>query len=350
MDFGSTPTSREGSPRPHLPQSRSDTHITRPRSASGHHGSPARSVSILEGHDHDHDSVPSRTMSPSHSDGLAGSVSNLSINTPAKRHISFNTFVEQCISIDDPNPSGTQSKKSAVYDSEDDLIPDDGEDDDVDSSTSSVLEMRAGAIARRPDERHGGPILRSNSTSQERERMTIAPIPPTLLKTSEELPAPSPQVVYQPPKEFIWDGPIDFANNTSSSSSSGSTSSSDNLVSAMGSITGAPIDMGFVSPQWGRPAPPPGTVGKGSLGPSGPVGLEEDLYETAGYQEPPRPVIGANAMSPPSRGIGIGAGRSKWVPGSAIPDDEDEETSESSESSATSSGASGDEEEAVGGE
>lgn len=284
----------------------------------------------------------SRSMSPTHSshgDSLAGSVSNLALSTPARRHISFNTFVEQCISIDDP--SAVSPAKKNGYDSDDEVVEDDS--DDEDSSQSSVLEMHAtpAVSPRRPGERGDGLVLRSNSTSQERERMTIAPIPPTLLKTSEDFPAPSPQVVYAPPKEFLWDGPIgEFF-----SSSTESTSSSDNLSiasGAMGAITGQTVDLGFVAPQWGRPAPPPGSVGKGTTGPVGPSDLfQANVYAAAGYEEPQRPL-------PPTletpRGIGLHAGRSKWVPGSAIPDEEEEEE-DSEEAADESSGVSGDEEE-----
>lgn len=300
MDLPSS-GSREGSPRPTLPHTKSDSHIVRRASNSSGRASPPR-VTVMGD---DHDDI-SRSMSPANSEGLAGSTSNLN-----KRHISFNTFVEQCISIDDPAQA-----RSAYDDSDGGVMEEDDEEEEDDSSLSSVLEMN-----RRPTERTpGGPVVRSNSTSQERERMTIAPIPPTSLKTSGDFPAPSPQVVYAPPKEFMWELP------GAELSSSDSVSSSDNLSNASGSITGGPVDLGFVAPQWGRAPAAPGSVGSGSTGPVGPSDLfQANVYEAVGYEEPHRPPL---ATSPPSKGIGYGAGRSKWVSGAPTDDDEEDEDEE----------------------
>lgn len=280
---------RTGSPRPTLPHTKSDSQIVRIGSASGKDSPPRVTLAEPAG-----DPSASRSLSPAGSEGLPGSVSNLSLNaTPARRHISFNTYVEQYISIEDPSATNNNLKRrtpinrrGAFYDSDDDVVYDD-EEDDEESSASSILEMHhPGQVvgARRPNERGPTPVLRSNSTSQERERMTIAPIPPTILKAAEDLPAPSPQVVYAPPKEFIWDqGEI-------AAPSSGE--SSDNLASniASGSITGQSVDMGFVAPQWGRPPAAPGSVGKGSTGPVGPTGVfQSDPYGRLGTRNPPNP-------------------------------------------------------------
>ncbi|KAG9045930.1 hypothetical protein FS837_005405 [Tulasnella sp. UAMH 9824] len=349
MDFGS-PTengSRAGSPRPTLPHTKSDSQIVRIASASGKESPLGASLIEPNG-----DPSASRSLSPAGSEGLPGSVSTLSLNAaPAKRHISFNTFVEQRISIEDPSVPKQRTpaqRRAAFYDSDEDVMDEDEDEDDEESSASSILEMHPGQVvgSRRPNERGTTPVLRSNSTSQERERMTIAPIPPTVLKAAEDLPAPSPQVVYAPPKEFLWDQG-DF---TSSASSSGeSSSSSDNLSSASGSITGQNVDMGFVAPQWGRPAAAPGTVGKGSTGPVGPAGVfQSDPYAATGYEEPAKPDTtqqsAAAAPAPGPQHLGLHAGRTKWVPGSEIPDDEDEPEEDSGDEAAENS-TTGDEDE-----
>ncbi|KAG8915401.1 hypothetical protein FRC01_003674 [Tulasnella sp. 417] len=347
MDFGS-PTengSRANSPRPNLPHTKSDSQIVRIASASGKDSPPGATLIEPNGGD----PSASRSLSPVGSEGLPASVSTLSLNAaPAKRHISFNTFVEQYISIEDPSapkPRTPAQRRAAFYDSDDDIAYDD-EDDDEESSASSILEMHPGQVvgSRRPDQRGTTPMLRSNSTSQERERMTIAPIPPTVLKAAEELPAPSPQVVYAPPKEFLWDQG-DFA--SSASSSGESSGSSDNLSTASGSITGQNADMGFVAPQWGRPPIAPGTVGKGSSGPVGPAGVfQSDPYAATGYEEPAKPdatqpasATGTSTTTPAPgpQHIGLLAGRTKWVPGSEIPDDEDEAEEDSGDEAAENS-------------
>ncbi|KAG8907681.1 hypothetical protein FRB99_002759 [Tulasnella sp. 403] len=303
MDFSASP-SRDGSPRPTLPHTHSDTHLPRVVGST----SPPPRVTLQDPPPRDSPTT-SRAMSPAHSDSLAGSISNLALSQPAKRHISFNKFVEQCISIDDPAPNDPHGPP---YDSDDQ----DAEDDDSDdSSVSSVLEMHSTpSVGSRSRDR--GPTVRSNSTSQERERMTIAPIPPTVLKTTEEFPAPSPQVVYAPPQGFVWD-PTHPEFSSESSTGSGS---SDNLSNALGSITGQPLDLGFVPPQWGRASAAPGTVGKGNAGPVGPADLfQSNVYN--GYQEPAK--VDTSAL--PGATIGMHAGRSKWVPNASIPDDDDEE-------------------------
>lgn len=335
-----TEGSRSGSPRPTLPHTKSDSQIVRIGSASGKDSPPRVTLMDLP----TGDPSASRSLSPAGSEGLAGSVSNLSLNAaPAKRHISFNTFVEQCISIDDPSAEKQRTPaRGAFYDSDDEAVYDDEDEDDEESSASSILEMHPTQVvgSRRPNERGTTPVLRSNSTSQERERMTIAPIPPTVLKAAEDLPAPSPQVIYAPPKEFLWDQ-TDFA--SSASSSGESTSSSDTLSSGSGSITGQNVDMGFVAPQWGRPTAAPGTVGKGSSGPVGPTGVfQSDPYAATGYEEPAKPDLtqqaSAAATAPgPTTHLGLHAGRTKWVPGSEIPDDEDEAEEDSGDEAAENS-------------
>ncbi|KAG9035994.1 hypothetical protein FRB95_009994 [Tulasnella sp. JGI-2019a] len=339
MDFGlGEDAVRTGSPQPSLPHARSDSAIAR-RAISlpvATVGSPVSTDSPLQPRPTDSDSTPPRSGSPAtQSDGTGlshdfGSQIHLSPKG-TKRHISFNTFVEQCISIDDP---ATVRRPSPLDES---LSSSDDEDA---SSTSSVIEMRptSQVVGSRPNER--GPILRSNSLSQEREHITIAPIPPTLLKAAEELPAPSPQVVYQPPQGFDWDlSPGNELDDSETSSSSG-----DNLSTTSGSL-----DLGFTVPQWGRSpvSVPPPTVGTGATGTVGPAALaENDVYSTAGYQEQQRKYHQVLAEEAQKSGtvIGMHAGRSKWVSGDVANDEEDEadeETdSETDDDAADSSDAS----------
>lgn len=102
-----------------------------------------------------------------------------------KKHISFNTFVEQCIAVDDPS-----ARENNMWQ--------ESEDDDM-------LEMRShrssSSKSSRPSiSRHSS----SSSTRSQQEPLTIAKIAPTMLKTqtyanSEQL----PQMVYQPPPQYL---------------------------------------------------------------------------------------------------------------------------------------------------
>ncbi|KAG8854456.1 hypothetical protein FRB96_007518 [Tulasnella sp. 330] len=326
MDFaiGEDPE-RTDSPRPQLPHTRSDSLINR-RALSLPVAAVGSPISTTDSflNQQSSESTPPRSVSPatqSDGTGLSHELGSLSPQG-SRRHISFNTFVEQCISIDDPStvlrpPSGQDSTSSS-----------DEEGEDLSSSSSSLLEMRptSQVVGSRANER--GPILRSNSLSQEREHVTIAPIPPTLLKASEELPAPSPQVVYQPPQGFDWDlSPSNELDESSASESLGG----DELSSGSGSLI---CDLGFSVPQWGRPPiNPPTAVGTGVTGSVGPAGLEGDVYTTAGYQEQQRKYHQALAEEAQKNGsvIGMHAGRSKWVSGDVVDDDEDEADEETDE-------------------
>ena len=103
-----------------------------------------------------------------------------------KKHISFNTFVEQCIAVDDP----TENQQNTF---------EDGDDSD------DMLEMRShrssSSKSSRPSfSRHSS----SSSTRSSNEPLTIAKIAPTMLKTqtyanSDQL----PQMVYQPPPQYL---------------------------------------------------------------------------------------------------------------------------------------------------
>jgi hypothetical protein len=111
-----------------------------------------------------------------------------------KRHISFNTFVEQCISVDEP-----QDRQES--------------DSDSDDSRSDVLEMRSNRS--NSSSRSSRPSFSRNSSTSSAEHLTIAKIAPTTLKTTGVFPSPSPAVVFAPPPEYQSPG-------ASSSSSSGS--------------------------------------------------------------------------------------------------------------------------------
>ena len=99
-----------------------------------------------------------------------------STRSAGERHISFNTFVTQCIAI---QPG---EHMPGVFDDEDDeadRAPADWED--ALSVASSESHARRPALSRS--------ISRSNSHSSDlSERLTIAPIPPTLLKLKDEDP------------------------------------------------------------------------------------------------------------------------------------------------------------------
>ncbi|KAF9512657.1 hypothetical protein BS47DRAFT_1038573 [Hydnum rufescens UP504] len=123
-------------------------------------------------------------------------------NTGTRKHISFNTFVEQCIAIDKPrgsilsNGMTTWEAESALPYDEDHIIY---EEDDEDlltmrsSSSSSAESSRAPSLRR--------PSLGSHSSSVDnKERVTIAPIAPTMLKTFDFSPGQSPAVVFVPPQ------------------------------------------------------------------------------------------------------------------------------------------------------
>ena len=99
----------------------------------------------------------------------------LSANASNKRHISFNTFVEQCVAIDEAEPSLSYAEE----DSDDDM-----------------LEMKSSAA---------GSSRSSISSMFAQEHLTIAKIAPTLLKVNGAYAAgaTAPQMIYAPPPEYI---------------------------------------------------------------------------------------------------------------------------------------------------
>ncbi|WVF65295.1 hypothetical protein IAT40_000019 [Kwoniella sp. CBS 6097] len=91
-----------------------------------------------------------------------------------KKHISFNTFVEQCVALDEPRES-----------------------QQLDSSDDEMLEMRSSSYSS--SSRSSRPSLSRNSSSGS-EHMTIAMIAPTMLKTNNVQGGTALQ--YAPPPEY----------------------------------------------------------------------------------------------------------------------------------------------------
>lgn len=137
-------------------------------------------------------SMPARRRPPPHGSSLvrAGSIRTASSSRSKesspdapqnnRRHITFNTFVEQCIALDEPN-----------------LVPppmmDDSEDDDM-------VEMRS-TLSRFSSGRRSSSISSTMSISS----MTIKMIAPTVLKTAGSYTnnANVPQTVHRPPPEYM---------------------------------------------------------------------------------------------------------------------------------------------------
>jgi len=177
--------------RPILLHTKSDTNIV----TKGHHQrrkSPPRGP-ITSG---------SRTPQDNPSSGQRTPVEGVLPPAQAsKKHISFNTFVEQCIAVDDPEE--IPGIEGTAIDEQDE---DDDEDDDA------VLEMRSMSSAsssarsnsiRSNSTRSSRPSLsRQGSSSSQPDHMTIAKIAPTMLKTMGDFPSPSPQLAYAPTGEY----------------------------------------------------------------------------------------------------------------------------------------------------
>lgn len=189
----------DGQIRPPLLHTKSDTNII--RRTSGRRISPPRVVVGMDGRSHSH-SIPRievnalesvRSRGSDSSNSPRGGSSDLESNSGSsnRRHIHFNTFVEQCISIDKP-------RNSAAAD--EDTEEEDEADDDIleirslsGSSTTSVLSQHTRPTFTRRD-------------SSEKDLISIAPIAPTILKSSESHPAPSPAVVFVPPTGSLYEG------------------------------------------------------------------------------------------------------------------------------------------------
>lgn len=144
-------------PRPHLLQTKSDTNIVRRNTARK--ASPPRGP------------IGSGGRTPAETGRASPGSPAEPVSTGGKRHISFNTFVEQCIAVDDP------AEISAI---EAQAIEEEDEDDD---DSDGMLEIRsASSSGRTSSSRSSRPNL-SRHSSTASDHMTIAKIAPTTLKT-----------------------------------------------------------------------------------------------------------------------------------------------------------------------
>ncbi|KAJ9097810.1 hypothetical protein QFC19_006678 [Naganishia cerealis] len=164
-------------PRPQLMQTKSDTNIVRRNNTRK--SSPPRGPIGSGGRT----PVEPATPGPTTPDGEA-------LPTGSKRHISFNTFVEQCIAVDDPNE--IPAIEAEAMDEEDD------DDDDSDG----MLEIRSASSSGRTSSSRGSrPTLsRHSSVSSSADHMTIAKIAPTTLKTLGG--ADGAPLVHAPPEAY----------------------------------------------------------------------------------------------------------------------------------------------------
>ncbi|OCF38454.1 hypothetical protein I317_07773 [Kwoniella heveanensis CBS 569] len=103
-----------------------------------------------------------------------GSVAADAQASASKKHISFNTFVEQCVAVDEPR-----------------------EAQQLDSSDDEMLEMRSSSYSS--SSRSSRPSLSRNSSTGS-EHITIAMIAPTMLKTNNVQGGTALQ--YAPPPEY----------------------------------------------------------------------------------------------------------------------------------------------------
>ncbi len=173
--------------RPHLMHTKSDTNIVRrnmrhvspPRGAIGSGGrTPVSGESSYE----------QVTEAAAHATVKSPGESS-DTGAKDKRHISFNTFVEQCIAVDDPEDAPGASEE---------------DDDDDEDSEDDVLEIRSlgGSSASSRSSRSSRPSM-SRTSSSSSDHVTIAMIAPTMLKNTDVFPSPSPAVVYAPPDEYV---------------------------------------------------------------------------------------------------------------------------------------------------
>jgi hypothetical protein len=163
-----------GSRAPFFPV-KSDTHLAQKRKKAG--GSPPASERLFQ-----------NLLGGDKDDGIPHA------SPEERRHISFNQRVDQCIAVDVPEEEDEDEE-------EDDVSSDrayygdkqDNDDEDTPSSDEEVLTMKSS-----PRSNLAWPLT-SHSSSQgsspSLEHQTIAKLAPTLLKTNDIYPAPSPQVV-----------------------------------------------------------------------------------------------------------------------------------------------------------
>lgn len=145
------------SDRPKLPQTKSDTNVLQSQGVMPRNKSPPRHPNLRE-------ELPiDSPLSPSESQ-----------HSTNKKHISFNTFVEQCVAIEDPSQVPPQENKGP-----------------------EVLEMKPSSHERR--ESHGSrpSLSRQSSSTSSAERLTISMLAPTTLKPGPGT-NPDLQMVYVP--------------------------------------------------------------------------------------------------------------------------------------------------------
>jgi hypothetical protein len=156
--------SSSNSGRPPLVQTKSDTNIVRVRTGGLRHFAPDSEAPPIgqAGPDGHHSPVPDAPSS-------------------GKRHISFNTFVEQVIALDEPLVAHQEMS---------------------DSSDDDMLEMRSSSS--RSSRSSSRPSMSRNSSmgSSTGEHLTIAKIAPTMLKTNGVFHSSLPAMVYAPPPEY----------------------------------------------------------------------------------------------------------------------------------------------------
>jgi hypothetical protein len=149
--------------RPPLVQTKSDTNIVRVRTGGLRHFAP------------DNEAPPIGDNSDGHRSPGA------EVPSTGKRHISFNTFVEQVIALDEPN------EPQQMFDSSDD----------------EMLEMRSSSSRSSRSSRSRPSLSRgSSSSSAHHEHLTIAKIAPAMLKTNGIYHSSLPAMVYAPPPEY----------------------------------------------------------------------------------------------------------------------------------------------------
>ncbi|WWC98229.1 hypothetical protein V866_005120 [Kwoniella sp. B9012] len=165
--------------RPMLLQSKSDTNVMRARTQPvTREKSPPRDFNLDVGtatalaNNQDANNKGATINSP-------GSTTDGQNTAGGKKHISFNTFVEQVIALDEPREQ---------------------QNNNLDSSDDEMLEMKPSSLSS--SSRSSRPSLSRNSSSgSNSDHLTIAKIAPTVLKTLN-LPGSSGAMIYAPPPEY----------------------------------------------------------------------------------------------------------------------------------------------------
>ncbi|KAI0642185.1 hypothetical protein C8Q79DRAFT_929196 [Trametes meyenii] len=250
--------------RPPLMHTKSDTHISL-RGRPFRKNSPPRIIA------EDGSAQPvtlaatgsEASGSTSSDQDLSGSSSVSAEHGGKKKHISFNTFVEQCIAIEKPNlkrATTGPTRGGRVFDAYDDGYDSElgyegeyeepssyyghsGHGSDSEDDDDDVLEMRTSSTRSRSSSASRGPPFPATFStdssapsrskppmvrrpSMDREHVTIAPIPPTMLKSTgvgnelatlpEGRTMPSPKeldLVYVPPASYSSPGTPNFGSN-----------------------------------------------------------------------------------------------------------------------------------------